>query len=167
MDLFGMKLIFRIVQSIVFFFLVIACANINAAIFNQKLSNTAINTTLSSVESSSFIFNDNNVFLKNTFLQLVPFEMNKSILHVHLTVEIAFLLLLVFVLILLFINRKNYQKQLHEIFDVVVDLGRRFRQKINGYALGSGNSIPEFVPLEGYMAMIRAAQALRAEEEKQ
>jgi len=26
-----------------------------------------------------------------------------------------------------------------------------------GYALGSGNSIPEYVPVENYMAMIRAA----------
>jgi hypothetical protein len=31
-------------------------------------------------------------------------------------------------------------------------------------ALGSGNSIPAYVPVEGYLAMVRAAQALRAEE---
>ncbi len=26
-----------------------------------------------------------------------------------------------------------------------------------GFALGSGNSIPEFIPMENYMAMLRAA----------
>ncbi|MGC9347474.1 MAG: uroporphyrinogen decarboxylase family protein [Anaerolineae bacterium] len=50
------------------------------------------------------------------------------------------------------------------IFDRVVDMGRRFREKAQGYALGSGNSIPDYVPVEGYMAMIRAAQHLRQEE---
>jgi uroporphyrinogen decarboxylase len=34
----------------------------------------------------------------------------------------------------------------------------------NGYALGTGNSIPDYVPVEGYLAMLRAAQQLRAEE---
>lgn len=33
-----------------------------------------------------------------------------------------------------------------------------------GYALGSGNSIPDYVPTENYLAMIRAAQALRQGE---
>jgi uroporphyrinogen decarboxylase len=47
------------------------------------------------------------------------------------------------------------------IFDRVVELGQRFRQQANGYALGSGNSIPEYVPVEGYLAMIRAAQRIR------
>jgi len=51
-----------------------------------------------------------------------------------------------------------------EAFDVVVERGRRFRQQANGYALGSGNSIPEYVPTEGYLAMIRAAQQIRRDE---
>ncbi len=53
-----------------------------------------------------------------------------------------------------------------DIFEQVVELGWRFRQKARGFALGSGNSIPEFVPAEGYLAMIRAAQEIRAREER-
>jgi len=56
------------------------------------------------------------------------------------------------------------QKKPGEVFDQVIDSGRRFRHKMDGYALGSGNSIPDFVPLEGYLAMIKAVQALREEE---
>jgi uroporphyrinogen decarboxylase len=47
------------------------------------------------------------------------------------------------------------------IYERVLDMGRRFRTKAKGYALGSGNSIPDYVPVDGYMAMIRAAQTLR------
>jgi uroporphyrinogen decarboxylase len=47
------------------------------------------------------------------------------------------------------------------IFDRVVEMGRRFRDSALGFALGSGNSIPDYVPVEGYLAMIRAAQYLR------
>jgi len=50
------------------------------------------------------------------------------------------------------------------VFDRVMEMGRRFRGMAQGYALGSGNSIPDYVPVEGYMAMIRAAQCLREEE---
>jgi uroporphyrinogen decarboxylase len=50
------------------------------------------------------------------------------------------------------------------IFERVVEMGRRFRAKAQGYALGSGNSIPDYVPVEGYLAMICAAQYLRSEE---
>jgi len=50
------------------------------------------------------------------------------------------------------------------IYDKVLDMGRRFRKSAKGYALGSGNSIPDYVPTENYLAMIRAAQALRQEE---
>jgi len=35
-----------------------------------------------------------------------------------------------------------------------------------GYALGSGNSIPKYVPLENYLAMVRAAGAIREGEEQ-
>ena len=51
-----------------------------------------------------------------------------------------------------------------EVFERVIESGRRFRASAKGYALGSGNSIPEYVPVESYLAMIRAAQALREEE---
>ncbi len=50
------------------------------------------------------------------------------------------------------------------VFERAVEMGRRFRAQGRGYALGSGNSIPDYVPVEGYLAMIRAAEALRAEE---
>jgi uroporphyrinogen decarboxylase len=50
------------------------------------------------------------------------------------------------------------------IGDQVLASGRRFRKSARGYALGSGNSIPDYVPTENYLAMIRAAQALRQEE---
>lgn len=50
------------------------------------------------------------------------------------------------------------------IHDKVLELGRRFRNSAQGYALGSGNSIPDYVPTENYLAMIRAAQELRQEE---
>jgi uroporphyrinogen decarboxylase len=51
-----------------------------------------------------------------------------------------------------------------DIYAFTMDQGRRFRATAGGYALGSGNSIPPYVPKEGYLAMIRAAQALRVEE---
>jgi uroporphyrinogen decarboxylase len=50
------------------------------------------------------------------------------------------------------------------IHDRVLEAGRRFRATAQGYALGSGNSIPDYVPPENYLAMIRAAQDLRRAE---
>lgn len=50
------------------------------------------------------------------------------------------------------------------IFGMVVEAGKRFRAAANGYALGSGNSIPDYVPLDGYLAMVRAAQTIRGSE---
>ena len=50
------------------------------------------------------------------------------------------------------------------VYARVLELGNRFRQHARGYALGSGNSIPDYVPVENYLAMIRAAQALRRGE---
>ncbi len=47
---------------------------------------------------------------------------------------------------------------------IVVERGRRFRGQANGYALGSGNSIPDYVPLEGYLALIDGARELREEK---
>ena len=45
----------------------------------------------------------------------------------------------------------------------VLEDGRRFRKTARGFALGSGNSIPDYVPAEGYLAMIEAVQTLREE----
>jgi uroporphyrinogen decarboxylase len=50
------------------------------------------------------------------------------------------------------------------IYDKVREAGRRFRKSARGYALGSGNSIPDYIPTDNYLAMIRGAQALRQEE---
>ncbi len=51
-----------------------------------------------------------------------------------------------------------------EIAGRVFELGRRFRAAAHGYALGSGNSIPEYVPVEGYLAMIEGARRIREAE---
>ena len=51
------------------------------------------------------------------------------------------------------------------IVDDVFEKGTRFRSTANGYALGSGNSIPDYVPVEGYLAMVEAAQRIRAAEQ--
>ena len=51
-----------------------------------------------------------------------------------------------------------------EVFERVSRLGREYRNTAHGYALGSGNSIPDFIPVDNYLAMIRAAQAIRSEE---
>jgi len=48
-----------------------------------------------------------------------------------------------------------------DIYEQVLERGKRYRERARGYALGSGNSIPDYVPVEGYLAMIRAAQTLR------
>lgn len=50
------------------------------------------------------------------------------------------------------------------IYSKVLEMGRRFRATAQGYALGSGNSIPDYVPIENYLAMIHAAQELRRTE---
>lgn len=52
-----------------------------------------------------------------------------------------------------------------EVFERVYEDGRRFRQTARGYALGSGNSIPDYVPVENYLAMIEAAKKIRTAEE--
>jgi uroporphyrinogen decarboxylase len=51
-----------------------------------------------------------------------------------------------------------------EIKEKVLFMGKRFRESARGYALGSGNSIPDYVPVDGYMAMIEAAQMIRLQE---
>jgi len=51
------------------------------------------------------------------------------------------------------------------IVEDVFTKGRRFRAAAHGYALGSGNSIPEYVPVDGYLAMLEGARRIRAAEE--
>lgn len=51
-----------------------------------------------------------------------------------------------------------------EIVAFTVEQGTRFRQQARGFALGSGNSIPEYVPPAGYLAMVEGVQRIRASE---
>jgi hypothetical protein len=43
----------------------------------------------------------------------------------------------------------------------VLERGALFRNMARGFALGSGNSIPEYVPVACFDAMVAAAQELR------
>ena len=52
------------------------------------------------------------------------------------------------------------------IFKTVVDQGSNFRGQANGYGLGSGNSIPGYVPVDGFLAMIEGAQKIRCKERR-
>lgn len=52
----------------------------------------------------------------------------------------------------------------NEIYAAILELGRKYRASARGYALGSGNSIPDYVPVENYLAMVKAAQKIREEE---
>lgn len=56
------------------------------------------------------------------------------------------------------------QKSPEEIVETVVEKGWRYRGMAKGFALGSGNSIPDYVPVEGYLAMIEGAKRIRAME---
>ncbi len=56
------------------------------------------------------------------------------------------------------------QKPPGEVFDIVYERGCKYRSLAKGYALGSGNSIPHYVPVEGYLAMIEAARKIRETE---
>jgi uroporphyrinogen decarboxylase len=55
-------------------------------------------------------------------------------------------------------------KKPDEIFRQVVEQGARYREKANGFALGSGNSIPNYVPVEGYTAMVEGVKEIRRRE---
>jgi uroporphyrinogen-III decarboxylase len=51
-----------------------------------------------------------------------------------------------------------------EVYEKVLEDATRFRNSAKGWALGSGNSIADYVPVEGYQAMIDAARELRRQE---
>lgn len=51
-----------------------------------------------------------------------------------------------------------------DIYNEVLEKGQLFRSMSNGYGLGSGNSIAEYVPVEGFMAMIDAVKEIRKRE---
>ena len=50
-----------------------------------------------------------------------------------------------------------------DVYRIVLDNGRRFRNMSKGYGLGSGNSIAEYVPVDGFMGMIDAVKKIREE----
>jgi uroporphyrinogen decarboxylase len=58
------------------------------------------------------------------------------------------------------------QQTADDIYHAVIRQGTEYRNTAQGYALGSGNSIPDYVPVENYLAMVRAAQELRQIEDK-
>jgi uroporphyrinogen decarboxylase len=52
------------------------------------------------------------------------------------------------------------------IYDTVLEKATSYRQKALGYGVGSGNSIPGYVPVDGFMAMIEAVKEIRRREVK-
>lgn len=50
------------------------------------------------------------------------------------------------------------------VYKLVLEKGREYRLKSKGFGLGSGNSIPDYVPPDTYLAMIHAVQELRMRE---
>jgi len=50
------------------------------------------------------------------------------------------------------------QNKPEDVFKMVPERGQRYHGMANGYALGSGNSIPDYVPIDGYLAMVAAAK---------
>lgn len=51
-----------------------------------------------------------------------------------------------------------------DVFKEVLEKGSRFRNMTRGYALGSGNSIPDYIPVEGFQAMVDAVKEIRKRE---
>jgi len=51
-----------------------------------------------------------------------------------------------------------------DVYREVLEKGTRFRRLGKGYGLGTGNSIPGYVPVEGFMALVEAAKTIRREE---
>ena len=47
------------------------------------------------------------------------------------------------------------------IHEYVLEKGKQFRDMASGFAIGSGNSIPDYIPVEGYLAMVDAVNELR------
>lgn len=56
------------------------------------------------------------------------------------------------------------QRSPDDIRSAAHEQGRRFRHNARGYALGSGNSITDYMPVANYLAMIESARRIREEE---
>jgi len=54
-----------------------------------------------------------------------------------------------------------------EVFNQVIYDSKAFRSAAKGWGLGSGNSIAEYVPVDGFMGMIDAVRELRKEMKQQ
>lgn len=52
------------------------------------------------------------------------------------------------------------------VFRTVLEQGSLYRKLAIGYGLGSGNSIPEYVPVDGFLAMTEAVKEIRKREIK-
>ena len=50
------------------------------------------------------------------------------------------------------------------VYNTVLEQGTLFRSMAKGYGLGSGNSIPGYVPVEGFLAMTEAVREIRRRE---
>ena len=48
-----------------------------------------------------------------------------------------------------------------DVYSIVLDRATRYREMAAGYGLGSGNSIADYVPVEGFLAMVEAAVEIR------
>jgi thioredoxin-related protein len=57
-------------------------------------------------------------------------------------------------------------KEPDEIFRTVLEQGTLYRAEAKGYGLGSGNSIPGYIPVDGFLAMIEAVKEIRNRELK-
>ena len=51
-----------------------------------------------------------------------------------------------------------------EVYKKVLEDGTHFRAKAKGYGLGSGNSIPDYMQIEGFKAMVDAVKEIRRRE---
>jgi len=51
-----------------------------------------------------------------------------------------------------------------DVFRLVLEKGTQYRIMSKGYGLGSGNSIPDYVPVESFLAMVEAVREIRRSE---
>ena len=56
------------------------------------------------------------------------------------------------------------QNSYDDVYKYVLEKGMEYRAKASGYGIGSGNSIAEYVPVEGFRAMIDAVITLRDQD---
>ena len=52
------------------------------------------------------------------------------------------------------------------VYQKVLEEGTLFRSMANGYGLGSGNSIPDYMSIDGFRAMTDAVKEIRRREKQ-